>query len=123
MLFIIEKQRVTQRFIRSCSKPTYKSGMKYIEIPKGHSIDWNDIPKQESLEYWKRVTISAKIEQYIIERTRSHLNQAHGNQCTILPLAPLLEIDNFTQFVNQIWKIPQILTKHIIHLQKLFFHE
>ena len=78
ILIVIEKkQSDNYRFIRSYSKQSDKSGIKYIDIPKDYSIDWNNIPKKTPPEYWERVTIPAEIEKYIIKSNKRYLHQAH----------------------------------------------
>lgn len=102
MPLIIERQRETNQFIRSLSKQIKKSRIKHIDILKDYFIDWNNILKNTSPEYWEKVITPKKIEQYIIERNRRHLHQSHGTPCTIAPLASLLGTHSFTQFGNQI---------------------
>ena len=97
-LIVIEKQRDNYRFIRSYSKNSDISGIKYIDIPKYHSIDWNNIPKKTSPDYWERVTIPTKSEKYIIKRNKKYLHQAHGTSCTVELLVSLLGYDSFTNF-------------------------
>ena len=101
-LIVIEKQRDTHNFIRSFSKQSDKSGITYIDIPKDHSIDRNNIPQKTPPEYWERVTLPAIIERYIIKRNNRHLHQAYGTPCIIYPIASLLGNNSFTQFGNQI---------------------
>ena len=93
-LIVIEKQRDNHKFIRS--NYTDKSGIKYIDIPKNHSIDWNNIPKNTSPEYYERVTIPAEIENKIIKRNKRYLHQVYGTPCTVKPLASLLGYNSFT---------------------------
>ena len=123
-LIVIEKQRDDHRFIRSYSKQSDKSGIKYIDIPKDYSIDWNKIPKKTPPEYWERVTIPAEIEKYIIKRNKRHLHQAQGTPCTVDPLASLLGYNSFTQFGQQVLDGSVNLTnKNLSPLQQLFFKQ
>ena len=120
-LTVIEKQRDNHRFIRSYSKKLDKSGIKYIDIPKDYSIDWNNIPKQTPPEYWERVTIPAEIEEYIIERNKRHLHQAYGTSCIVEPLASLLGYNSFIHFGNKVLDGSVNLTnKNLSPLQQLF---
>ena len=74
ILMAIEKQSDNHKFIRSYSKHSDKSGIKYIDIPKNHSIDLNNIPKNTFPAYWEWITIPTKIEKYIIKRNKRNLH-------------------------------------------------
>ena len=123
-MIVIKKQIDDHAFIRSYSKQSDKSGIKYIDIPKDYSIDWNKIPKKTPPEYWERVTIPVEIEKYIIKRNKIHVHQALGTPCTVEPLVSLLGYNSFTHFGKQVLDGSVNLTnKNLSPLQQLFFKQ
>ena len=124
ILIVIAKQRDNHKFIRSYSKKSDTSSIKYTYIPKDHSIDRNNIPKNTSPEYWERVTIPAEIEKYIIKRNKRHLDQAHGTLCTVESLASLSSYNSFTFFGNKILGgLVNLTNKNVSPLQQRFFKQ
>ena len=83
MLIFIETQVEMHSTIRKSKTRNGQSNITYIDISKDTSMDWNEIPITLPQEEWKVIEDPLKVEIYIIERNRRHLNQAQGTPFTI----------------------------------------
>ena len=96
-LISIETQQSLHSIIRSHSKLTKNSGLKYIDVTRNTPKDWNTIPKRIPKDQLKRVNNIEEIEKIIIERNRQHLNQAEGTPFTQEPLLSIMGNDACTE--------------------------
>ena len=110
--------------IRKYTSNKTKSNLKSILVPKDPTIKWNKIPKNLPSNQWKELHDPESINNCLIQRNLTHLNQAQGIPFTVEPLSSLLKDDSFTQFGNAILKGDANLSnKSLSPLQILFFKE